>query len=362
MTIPRLALFVLAILCADGAAGTGLVDAPPPPPAPPPATVYMVDWTGAGSSVHAVIPVREVRDFLDRRVRSIDRDRDVLRAHVRDSLDAELAPVFAELDGRAPAMAEWAFRWRTSYALLRRGLGEVLTRPLDGPMDVWRGQVSAAVHERFAEIVLRGDETAWRLDAARRRWLDQAKAAAETVFAGHDLDGAAFVDRRTWVKSAMAPADERVLPAPRADSDRTLPEPAMDESRVVGPLGVRAGRPLASRAAIRLPGLLPAVAAGDAVAAATEMAAAGTAAGLAVAVAGTLAFDYLVGRADAMVSREQWEGEVRHGIEAWRQAVRTQWLAEIDEHIDRRRARVLASVRAQPLNGPPGSVRSGGTP
>lgn len=332
---------------------------------------HVVDWLGAGVRMRAVVPSPLVLRFSEQRRRLLEFDSELLRSHARESLDAELTPIFQELDGRAPDMAAWAFRWRTSYALLRRGVPAALADLGEGPLLAWRTHTAAVVQEKFAELVLRGEETSWRLDAIRQRWLLQAKETVDAVFAGHDQVGAAFVRQGTWAEFPVVTVEETVPATPRVPD--AVPPPrgdaALDEAQV-GALQARAGRPLVSRAVIRLPGVLSGTALGDTAAAATGIAEIGGAAGLAAAIAGTLAFDFLVSRADALASREQWENEVRQGLQTWRRDLCSQWMVEINDYIDDRRRLATASLHAEPrptaglpgIRGGAGSARSGGEP
>ncbi|MEO5373893.1 MAG: hypothetical protein H7840_06380 [Alphaproteobacteria bacterium] len=313
-----------------------------------------MDWFGAGATAQAIVPSRAVGPFMDLRRRLVDHDGDLLRSHVGESLDAELAPIFAELNERAPAMAAWAFRWRTAYALLRRGVAGALTSPDENPLDVWRGETATIVREKFAELVLRGDETAWRLDTARRHWVSQARATVDAVFAGHEQAGAAFVMGQATAKTLSTTAEETVptpAPAPAPGVDATpLPTTAVPDEALVGALRLRAGRPLVSRAILRLPG------------GAADILAIGGVTGLAMGIAGTLSVDYLISRADALTSQDQWESDVRQALDAWRNTLRAEWLGEMDAYIDGQRRRAMASLQAEPLKDAPGSVRSGGDP
>lgn len=320
---------------------------------PPISTDHRVDWFGPGLVARGVVPSPSVLRFLDFRHRLAELDSALLRSHLRESLDSELDPIFADVNGRAPALAAWAFRWRTSYALLRRGVvAAALAGPQGNSIHAWNAETAAVVREKFDDLVLHGEETAWHLNRVRQRWFSLARETVDGVFTDHDQANAAFVMRWAAVTPATVMADETAPAAfPPAPLDGIAPlrgKTVPEEERIEG-LRWRAARPVAARVIIRLPRVLPVVAVSDAAAAASSLAPVGGVAGAAVSLASTLAFDFLLSRADALANQDQWENEVRQGLETWRQSLRSQWLAEMDDYIEARRRQTVASLHAEPL-------------
>ncbi|MBX9634134.1 MAG: hypothetical protein K2X44_04050, partial [Magnetospirillum sp.] len=101
-------------------------------------------------------------DFIQQRCRLLEHHRHQLDMLADEIAEAELAPAFRAMDGRMDAFGDWAFRWRTSYGLLRQGAFSTVSAISQGqsiPARL-RSERDAFVGEAFERLVVAGDDQA----------------------------------------------------------------------------------------------------------------------------------------------------------------------------------------------------------
>lgn len=272
--------------------------------------------------------------FVAQRCRLLGHDRHRLEVEAQRLADDELAPIFRRMDDRVDAFAEWAFRWRTSYALLRRsGLGALSA--VSGGQSVperLRAERDAFVEEAFLATVVLDEDKA--LQAASRRWRDRLRGAADEMDREHDTATALYLGFQPRLGGLPAHVElPSVADAPEAAGEAR----SFAMTRVARPLLVRVGARLT--AALVPTSFVPQVLGETAVVPVAP-----------VSVAALLGVDYLISRLDALVSRETFAADIRAALDASRLRLRETWSAtgraEIGRRIEQRRA--LLSTLAGP--------------
>lgn len=261
------------------------------------------------------------------------RDRKLLVNLAAERLDQAMEPLFADFQQRVPEFADWAFRWRTSYALLRSAAVTTATKPFAGGGSPalglgWEDLIFA----KFDELILLPAGGLPALNLAHDRWRAGVRSTLDEV-AGDTLRTLALLSGRV-----PPPLPEEVAAAPAAPGAAS----ALAGIRAVTeyPIKIRVARPLVTRLTIRPPVAALVTAAGEVITGGGELALLGGMTSFAVTLGGFLGIDYLLSRADAAASQEDLVVELRRALELERETLRHQWMGEIERDIDRRLAQV----------------------
>lgn len=270
----------------------------------------------------------------------LKRDAELLAGLAAERLDNTLDPLFSDYHRHLTEFTDWAFQWRTSYALLRRGAVTALTLPFAEPprLQQFGASWDDLIAARFDELVLRPSGGLAALHNAQDRWSTDISSALD-VLVTDSLRTIALLQGQEplALAEAVAPLGDT------AETDAALRRVFDNAS---SPIKTRMVRPLVTRLTIR-PSVAAAVtAAGESLAGAGEMALLGSFTSLAVTIAGFLSIDYLLSRADAALSRQEFETEMHHLLDIERENLRQAWLTAMQQEIDAR----LTQVRA--LTGP----------
>lgn len=251
-----------------------------------------------------------------------------LLAHHRRQLDgeaarlaeAELAPIFERIDGRVAEFADWAFRWRTSYSLLRRsalgGVGAVVQG--ESIPDRLRTERDAFVEEAYRAIVLRDEDQ--ELSAAALRWRERLSREVNEIDLDHRTAIAMFLgfDPRLDVgqpQISQPPSLESLAAAAEARDLAT--------SRAARPLLVRT---VARLSAAALPSaMVPDILGETALLPATP-----------ISLIALLSLDYLISRIDAHASRDAFIAEIRAAHQNSRRIMVAQWARIGQQTIEQR--------------------------
>lgn len=292
-------------------------------------------WRLAAQETKAPDGLAEVR------LRLLRQDARLLEAAAAADLHRRLDPVFAGLDSRIPAFADWAFRWRTGFVLMRSQIWAAVTHPVSGGGRGLSGSLRAAAEQevgvQFDALVLHGAATEPLLHDVWRQW----RAGLDATLAEVRLDHALALGMGIGAARLPTPADVSGAPDTRAAA--TLDSAATDT------LQTRGGRPVLSRLIVRSPALIPAARVGEVVEAATGVFLAGSAAVMATAIGATLGFDFLVSRVDERANRSTFERQVREGLARERAELERRWMAEAGAAIERGLAPMAKRLAAQPL-------------
>jgi hypothetical protein len=309
------------------------------------AAVPVKDGNGAaGRSPEDIRAAGAWREFVAQRRRQIDDEARALLGFAETSLDAQIDPIFQRFEERIPEFGAWAFRWRTSYALLHEGARSAAAWPAGdrktGFRDSLRRSWDDLVVGQFETLVLEPAGGVGALNEAHRRWWEQVIHATREATLD-DLMVVALFQHRPLIAEAAAP-----VPA--------APPEGLDEFRPLegapGQLEGRMARPIAARLAFRAPAVATATVVGEAVAGAVDMAVLGGPAGLLATIVGVLGIDYAISRLDEAVSREAFEEDIRRVLHKARADLRERWLgdarAEIERQMNHGRAQLDIPVKA----------------
>lgn len=270
----------------------------------------------------------------------IARDRRLLNDLAAGLLDVRLQPLFEAYHAGVPEFAAWAYRWRTSYTLLRQGVVELARRPFAGAEDerpvgeVWAELIAA----RFDELVVQPAGGVEALRELEARWLEEleprmAAVLAETAQTYQLLQGdVARPPDATVAPLAMVP----VLPL------------FEDLSATTDPVTRRVVRPLLARLTLR-----PSVAAGVSmvgeriggnVSWLAEYPMIGSVTGQFSTVGAFLGLDYLLNRADAALNEEALAADLHRVVDSAHAAMRAEWLEAARAGIEQRLAPLQAAL------------------
>lgn len=310
--LPFLGLALLLLAGTWGRSNTPAIQAPPPPP------------SGAALHLHF--------DTM------LKRDADLLAGLAAERLDNTLNPLFSDYHQRLTEFTDWAFQWRTSYALLRRGAVTALTLPFsESPrLQQFGASWDDLIAARFDELVLRPSGGLAALHSAQDRWSTDIGSALE-VLAQDSLRTIALLQGQEppTLAEAVPPLGNT------AETDAAL-QRVFDNA--TSPIKTRMVRPLVTRLTIRPPVAAAVTAAGESLAGAGEMALLGSFTSLAVTIAGFLSIDYLLSWADAALSRQEFEAEMHHLLDIERENLRQAWLASMQQEIDGRLSQIRALI------------------
>ncbi|CAA7623949.1 hypothetical protein MCP1_400023 [Candidatus Terasakiella magnetica] len=268
--------------------------------------------------------------FTAERCRLLTHHRRQLDGEAARLAEAELGPIFERIDGRVAEFADWAFRWRTSYSLLRRsvlgGVGAV-TQGESLP-DRLRTERDSFVEEAYRSIVLRDEDQALNMAALHWRQrlgrevseIDLDHRTAITMFLGFDpqLDvGQPQISQSPSLESLAAAAEARDLAT----------------SRAARPLLVRT---VARLSAAALPSaMVPEILGETALLPAAP-----------ISLVALLSVDYLISRIDAHVSRDAFITEIRAAHQNSRHIMVAQWAGIGQQTIEQRLAPRRAALSA----------------
>jgi hypothetical protein len=247
-----------------------------------------------------------VDGFIQDRCRLLIHHRRQLEVDSSRIADEELAPIFKDMDGRIEAFADWAFRWRTSYSLLRRITLGGLSAAVHGESlpDRVRDERDGMVEEAFRSLVILDSEE--RINAAAARWRERLGRSVDEV----DRDHRTAVAMYLGFDPALGTPHPFVF-LPRSDDGIK----ASDSARVFAT--TRLARPALVRGGTRAGAvILPDVVVG------TALLSSG-----AGSVVGLLGLDYLVSRIDDYASREAFVAEIRNALVGIRLFTRDSWTA-----------------------------------
>ena len=293
---------LLALAVVAGLGGDALF--PPPPAAAPPAARAAVDPR-----------------FLEQRCRLLDHHQRQLSAEAAQIADEELAPIFAAMRQRSGAFADWAFRWRTSYSLLRRMTlgGAEATLSGGDPFDRLRVERDAMVAEAFQSLLVVDADA--ELTAAAGRWRDRLSAAVDGVERDHRAALQMYLGFDPPLGIVQPPLG---LPETEQATGATSAARDLITTRLVRPVLVRG---TIRTGAVFLPpaALLPEVVASGALLP-----------GTAESVAALLGVDYLVSRLDAWVNRDSFAAEIETAVSGFQAEIRTHWVGLARRDVARR--------------------------
>jgi len=257
-------------------------------------------------------PASMAAGFVQGRCRLLDHHLRQLDGEARRLAVEELAPIFDRMDGRIDAFAEWAFRWRTAYAMLRRTVIGGLSAMAQGdsvPGRV-RGERDGLVEDAFRTIVVVGEDEA--MAAAALRWRARLRLATAEVERDHETAVAMYLGFVPGLGGGPQPFN--ALPPQPSASDAEGGARDLATTRMTRPLLVRVGTRLGALAlpvtlvpdALETGALLPTWPA---------------------SIAALLGFDFVVSRIDAWVSQEAFAAEMRAALADVRTATSDSWAA-----------------------------------
>jgi hypothetical protein len=283
-------------------------------------------------------------EFARQRQRQIESDSRQLRAYAERSLDEALDPIFARFEERVPAFGEWAFRWRTSYLLLREGARSSALWALDSESksfaDTVRGDWDQFITSHFENIVLKPAGGQVLLREAYRRWWERLASATFEAASENILTISLYRGNLAGIDgSAAALPDD-----PSLNRDFRPMGPAAEK------LEMRMARPVAARLAVRPPVAAAAAAFGEAVSGVSGVIISGGS--MVVTIGTVLGVDYLLNRADEKLSRDDFEADIRSAISQAKADIRARWLNLAEAEIKRRmappRAMLTGSIEKMP--------------
>lgn len=268
--------------------------------------------------------------FVAKRCQMLAHDRRRLELEARRLADEELEPIFLRMEDRVDEFADWAFRWRTSYALMRRsGLG-VLSALAQGESvpERLRAERDGFVEEAFHKAIVQDEDRA--LTMAAVRWRDRLRAASDEMDREHDTAVALYLGFPPRLGAARPLRDlPPAVSAPGATGDAKT----FAMTRVARPMLVRVTGRLG--AAFVPASLVPEVLGETSLIPAAP-----------VTVATLLSIDFLISRLDAWHSRDVFAAEMRVALEEARVRLRDTWVAsgrsEIDNRVRQRRELLAA--------------------
>ncbi|MEO5335743.1 MAG: hypothetical protein H7841_02445 [Magnetospirillum sp. WYHS-4] len=293
----------------------------------------------------------EWRKFAAIRLSQIDDEARALLGHAELSLDAVLDPLFDRFAGRVPEFGAWAFRWRTSYVLLREGVGAAAAWPGSDRHAGFRESIQGAwddvVVGQFESLVLQPGGGGRAIEDAHRRWWDRVTRAIRDS-AADGLLVVALYRQRPMDAGAELPEAAAAPPLPDDGFHPLNGTPGEIEGRMA--------RPVMARLAFRGPAVVTAGVVGETLSGAADVAFLGGPASLALTVAGVLGIDYLISRLDEAVSRQAFEEDVQAKLRRAKADLRARWLdqarREIDRQLDYARAQLDRAVKVPVATGP----------
>jgi hypothetical protein len=274
-----------------------------------------------------------LEEFTNQRKRQIDSDSRQLRAYAERSLDDALDPIFSRFEEQVPAFGEWAFRWRTSYILLREGTRSSALWALEGEprakpfAETVSGNWNEFIAAHFEDIVIKPAGGASLLRAAYKRWWEKLTATAfETA-----SDNALVI---SLYRGGLIGIDAT---APALPSDHSLDGHFRPMGQVTEKLEMRMVRPVAARLAIRPPVVAAVAAVGETISGGIgEFVLVGGPLSMAATIGTVLGVDYLLSRADEKMNRSDFEMELRAALRQAKAEIRNRWLERADSEIERR--------------------------
>lgn len=279
----------------------------------------------AGNSV----PTKIREDLIMRSEALLKRDAQLVASKVAGRLDMILDPMFAAYHQRIPDFAAWAFRWRTSYSLLRRGVVTAITLPFADPPRLQRFGAAwdDLIATKFDELVLRPEGGAAALRSARHRWETEATAILNAMVTNTFLTAALLRGQdpspRTW----------RPLVPEEVAGNEAMPLLAAI-SAASSLVKIHAVRPLLTRLTLRPPVAATVTAVGETLSGYGNIAFLGTVSGMLATVAGFLSIDYLISRAEAAIHQESLEKEIHRVLDSQYDKLRRTWLSAMQADIN----------------------------
>lgn len=270
-----------------------------------------------------------IQSLITRNQALLTLDAQMLSKKAAGRLDSILDPLFANYHSRIPDFATWAFQWRTSYAILRRGMLTALTLPLtDSPKLQYFGEAwDELIAEKFDELVLHpngGDST---LRDVRNRWEKEVntdiKSMINNVFLTTALLRGQDITLWVWqpitIKNTYINQDAQSLVAAIG--------------AVTTPIKIHAVRPLLTRLTLRPPIAATVTVAGEFISGYGDFGFLGTITGFVATVAGFLSVDYLISRIDAAISQQDLEIEIHSALNAEYERLRRDWLSQAEANL-----------------------------
>lgn len=278
--------------------------------------------------------------FVTQRCQMLHHDRRRLEIEASRLADEELTPIFLRMEDRVDEFADWAFRWRTSYALLRRSGVGVLSALAQGESvpDRLRAERDGFVEEAFHRTIVKDEDAA--LTMAAVRWRDRLRAACDEMDREHETEVALYLGFPVVLGQSRALGN---LPPSVHAPSATGEAKTFAMTRVARPMLVRVtGRVAAA--------FIPASLAPELVGGTSLIPAAP------VTVATMLSIDFLISRLDAWHSRDAFAAEMRMALDEARVRLRDIWLvsgrAEIEHRIQQRRDLLAAMAGGAGCGGP----------
>jgi len=286
------------------------------------------DIGGGVSLASSGVPAGVPEELVARSQALLERNAQLLTSIVAGRLDAILDPMFAAYHQHVPDFAAWAFQWRTSYSLLRRGVLTAITLPFADPPrmqrfgEAWDDLIAA----KFDELVLRPEGGGAGLRGARNRWEIEVHPILSSMVTDTLLTVALLRGQdplpRTWEPTIG-----------KATKDETVPL-LVAIGAVTSPIKVHAVRPLLTRLTIRPPVAAAVTAVGETLSGYGNLALLGSVSGLVATVGGFLSIDYLISRADAAVHQQDLEVEIHRVLDTEHENLRQSWIAAMQPDID----------------------------
>lgn len=270
-----------------------------------------------------------VQELVTRNRALLALDTQILINKAAGRLDGVLDPLFTIYHKRVPDFAAWAFQWRTSYTLLRRGVLTTLSLPFtDAPKLQHLGAAwDELIAEKFDELVLRPAGGDFSLRSARSRWEVEVSADTKAMITN------------VFLTVALLQGQDLALWAwqPISIENTSTQQDAEALTKAIGavttPIKIHAVRPLLTRLTLRPPIAATVTVVGEFASSYGDFGFLGTITGFAATVAGFLSVDYLISRVDAAISQQDLELEIHRALDAEHERLRQDWLAQVEFNI-----------------------------
>lgn len=316
-----------------------------------------------GNPVRALADADAVSEFVRREIERVETARRDTHTRVRAALEARAAPVFANMQSRVPAFADWYYAWPTSYRLTGKAMYSAAANALKPSVmrldDAVAHDVARYVEKRYRDIVMRPElsdpllqwafvhaletgESGFQL--ALNRFDDRFRhfVATETTY----LDGEPNLDDVSVIldwdhqtkKLTITDVERGSLEVARGAALATAG--ALVGQRAGAALGARLAKGISRRAAatatrgiaVRLAG--PYVARGLGTAAATAVGASGGPMGAVLGGAAGLGIDYAINEGVEYAERDSLEAGITAALDLQQRQWQETMLQSLDEAVN----------------------------
>ncbi|KOR29941.1 hypothetical protein TI04_07370 [Achromatium sp. WMS2] len=294
--------------------------------------LFLVLFSSFDNSVLLATPQTKAQNQAELFARSqklLEQDTQLLFKKASGRLNTILDPIFVSYHRRIPDFATWAFQWRTSYNMLRRGVITAITLPLtDNPGLHNFGQAwDELIAEKFYELVLKPEGGEYSLREARNQWelevySDLKLTMTNAVFTAALLHGE---DLALWSWQPTMVQDI---------SNKDAAALAEAIGAVTNPIKIHAVRPILTRLTLRPPVAATMTLIGEGFSGYGDFGLFGSLTVFTATIAGFLSLDYLISRIDAAVSQQYLEVEIHQAVDAEYDRIRQSWLNNMEPQIN----------------------------